>query len=187
MSLTDQEFIDLIEENRHELFRYINKKAWNTEMAEDVFSDAVMVAWEQREKFRKGSNFRAWMYRIVINKLYVANRQVKRAGIPLEDVSELEAVAEMDRKEELMEGTEWFFENVSDDVLDAFQKLRPIQRNCLLLRAIEKLSYKEIADSVNVPVGTVMTHLSRGRRKMRELLGASTHQQWLSQDALAFG
>jgi RNA polymerase sigma-70 factor (ECF subfamily) len=155
-------------------------------MVDDVFSEAVLVAWTQREKFRKGSNFRAWMYKIVINKLYVANRQVKRAGVPLDDINPLEMVADTDRKEELMEGSEWFFENISDDVYDAFQKLRPIQRSVLLLRAIEKLSYKEIAEAVNVPVGTVMTHLSRGRRKMRDLLGASSRQDWLTQDALAF-
>ena len=55
----------------------------------------------------------------------------------------------------------------SDEVKAAFRRLSTAERSCLMLRAIEKFSYKEIAETLDMPVGTVMTHLSRGRAKLR--------------------
>ena len=168
--LTEQEFLDLIEKYRHEFYRYVHRTVWNASDVEDVFSDAVMAAWRQRERFQVGSNFRAWMYKILTNKAYVANRHTQRNSIDLESINPERFTAPSENAKRTLEDTEWFLENVDDDLYGAMDKLRPQERACLMLRAIESCTYKEIADVLEIPVGTVMTHLARGRAKARKLL-----------------
>ena len=57
--MTDTEFVEQIDKYRNELFRYIYLNVWNASSAEDVFSNAVMAAYENLHKFRDGTNFRA--------------------------------------------------------------------------------------------------------------------------------
>ena len=168
--LTEQEFLDLVEKYRHEFYRYVHRTVWNASDVEDVFSDAVMAAWRQRERFQVGSNFRAWMYKILTNKAYVANRHTQRNSIDLESINPERFTAPSENAKRTLEDTEWFLENVDDDLYGAMDKLRPQERACLMLRAIESCTYKEIADVLEIPVGTVMTHLARGRAKARKLL-----------------
>ena len=168
--LSEQEFLDLIEKYRHEFFRYVNRTVWNNSDVEDVFSDAVMAAWRQRERFQVGSNFRAWMYKILTNKAYVANRHTQRTSIDLESVNPERFTAPSEDAKRSLEDSNWFLEQVDDDLYGAMEKLRPQERDCLMLRAIQNCTYKEIADVLKIPVGTVMTHLARGRAKARKLL-----------------
>ena len=168
--LTEQEFLDLIEKYRHEFYRYVHRTVWNASDVEDVFSDAVMAAWRQRERFQVGSNFRAWMYKILTNKAYVANRHTQRNSIDLESINPERFTAPSESAKRSLENTEWFLENVDDSLYGAMDKLRPQERACLMLRAIESCTYKEIADVLEIPVGTVMTHLARGRAKARKML-----------------
>jgi len=168
------EIIQEIEKHRHEFYRYILRSVWDTAVAEDVFSAAVLAAWENKNKYTPGTNFRAWMYRIITNKCYVANRQTKRTPVALEDVPE-SAFLETHQSlafRPVLEDPSHVLEECGDEVLNAVQKLSDVQRDCLLLRSIEKFSYKDIADILDIPVGTVMTHLSRGRAKMRQELCA---------------
>jgi DNA-directed RNA polymerase specialized sigma24 family protein len=62
------------------------------------------------------------------------------------------------------------FDQCGDEVFRAFRKLSTAERSCILLRGIERFSYREIAEIVGIPVGTVMTHLARGRAKLRREL-----------------
>lgn len=170
MSLSENEFLELIEKHRHEFYRYIHRNVWNASAADDVFSEAVMVAWAQREKFRRGSNFRAWLYKILTNKLYVANRHIMRSSISSDDAPEESYVGEPGALNRATTDREWFLDNCSDEVYEAFQALSDAQRQCLMLRAVERFSYNEIAEIMQIPSGTVMTHLSRGRAKFRKVL-----------------
>jgi DNA-directed RNA polymerase specialized sigma24 family protein len=61
-------------------------------------------------------------------------------------------------------------EQCGDEIFRAFRRLSTAERSCILLRGIERFSYQEIADILDIPVGTVMTHLSRGRAKLRSEL-----------------
>lgn len=167
------EFLPLVEQHRDEFFRYTLRTVWDTGVAEDVFASAVLAAWENFHKFRRGTNFRAWMYRIITNKCYVANRETGRTPQNIEDVPETRfARLEEDRGYAcLLEDPEGILEECGDEVFLAFRNLSTAQRTAILLRSAEKFSYQEIADIMEIPVGTVMTHLSRGRAKLRmELL-----------------
>ena len=165
------EFERKIGEHRHEFYRYIYRNVWDTSAAEDVFSSAVLAAYDSRSKYSPGTNFRAWMYRIITNKCFVANRETNRAFEPLDGHSaESPAPAPAADYGDLLENPQLLLEDCGDEVYRAFQRLSTAQRSCILLRDVEQFSYKEIAEILEIPVGTVMTHLARGRRKLRDAL-----------------
>jgi RNA polymerase sigma-70 factor (ECF subfamily) len=165
------EFLEKIEKHRDEFFRFILRNVWDSGVAEDVFSQAVLAAYENRAKYTPGSNFRAWMYRILLNKCYVANRETGRAFDSLDHPAAKDAPAiEKDDFSDLINNPREVLEQCGDEVYRAFRGLSIAQRTSILLRGIEKFSYQEIADIMEIPVGTVMTHLARGRKKLRQEL-----------------
>ena len=173
------DFMEQVERYRNEFYRYALRTVWDTSVAEDVFSSAVLAAWENKHKFTPGSNFRAWMYRIITNKCFVANRVTSRTPKPLEDVPEssLSAMHADPRYRDVLKNPDVFLDACGDEVNRAVKALSTAQRACILLRSAEKFSYKEIAEILDIPVGTVMTHLSRGRAKLRrELLDYAVAQ-----------
>lgn len=168
------DFVQRIDRHKDEFYRYIRRMAWDSEAVDDIFSSAVLAAWENREKFQPGTNFRAWMYRIITNKCYVANRVTKRTPSPLDETREADLVSTLDDPgyDDILADPQQFLQECGDEVYLAVERLSPAQRSCLLLRSGERFSYKEIADILNIPLGTVMTHLSRGRARLRkDLLG----------------
>ena len=165
-------FLVHIEQHKDEFFRYVRRSVWDTGVAEDVFSQGVLTAYENRHKFKEGTNFRAWMYRILTNKCYVANREISRRGEPLEtaDQARFADLGDDDAHGQVLRDPEAFLEQCGDEVFRAFRRLSAAERSCLLLRVMERFSYAEIAESLEMPAGTVMTHLSRGRAKLRKEL-----------------
>ena len=166
------EFLEQIEKYKDEFYRYIYRVVWDTSVADDVFSEAVLAAYKSREKFTPGSNFRAWMYRIITNKCYVANRHISRRGESLdqEGAREFAALGDAADYSNVLDDPKKFLDDCGDEINRAFRKLSTAERSCLLLRSAEGLSYQDIANTIDIPVGTVMTHLSRGRAKLRREL-----------------
>ena len=160
------EFLDSIEAHRHEFFRFILRNVWDSGVAEDVFSQGIVAAYENRDRYTPESNFRAWMYRILANKCFVANRETIRSGEALDG----DASRAADRAPDALDHPDAVLDQCGDEVFRAMRALSTAQRTCLLLRAVERFSYQEIAEILEIPVGTVMTHLARGRRKLREEL-----------------
>lgn len=171
------EFLEKIEKHRDEFYRFILRNVWDSGIAEDVFSQAVLAAYENRQKYTPGTNFRAWMFRILLNKCYVANRETGRAFDSLDHPSVNEAEAKtVEEYGNLLEDPKTVLEQCGDEVYRAFRGLSTSQRTCLLLRGLERFSYQEIADIMEIPVGTVMTHLARGRKKLRFELADYAHE-----------
>jgi len=163
------EFEEKIAQHRNEFFRFILRNVWDSGLAEDVFSSAVLAAYDNRQKYTPGTNFRAWMFRILVNKCFVANRETNRAFDRLEESSANLAVSkEPSPHRDLANDPADVLEKCGDEVYKAFRRLSTAQRSCILLRDVERFSYKEIAEILVIPVGTVMTHLARGRKKLRE-------------------
>lgn len=162
------EFMRQLDRYRDEFYRYTLRTVWDSNVAEDVFQAAVLAAYENYHKFTPGTNFRAWVYRIVTNKCFVANRETSRTFQPLENAeSNLVAVEEKPGYGDVLKDPSEFLELCGDEVHRAFRRLSTAERSCILLRSVERFSYQEIADILEMPVGTVMTHLSRGRAKLR--------------------
>lgn len=173
------DFLEQVERYRDEFYRYVIRTLWDPGVADDVFSSAVLAAWENQHKFTPGTNFRAWMYRIITNKCYVANRVTGRTPAPIDDVPESAFMSlSQDRGYyDVLENPDRVMEACGDELNLALEKLSPAQRTAILLRGVERFSYKEIAEIMEIPVGTVMTHLSRGRAKLRKELLAYAREQ----------
>lgn len=170
--ISEPEFLELLESYRDEFYRFIYRKTWNSSDVDDVFSEAIMVAWEKRDSFRKGSNFRAWFYRILLNKSYVFNRHTGRHAVSTDapDSPELSDEVEEGGDHSAFSDPSDFLDKLDDSLFEAIHELRESERVCLCLRAIDNCSYKEIAEIMDIPIGTVMTHLSRSRKKVQKFL-----------------
>jgi len=144
----------------------------------------MLAAWENRHKFTPGTNFRAWVYRIITNKCFVANRETSRTPQPIDEALEntLEDVASEAGYQDVLADPEAVLEQCGDELNLAMKKLSTAQRTCLMLRSVERLSYKEIAEVMEIPVGTVMTHLSRGRARLRKELLEYARRQGIVRD-----
>ncbi|MCM8534376.1 MAG: RNA polymerase sigma factor [Lentisphaeraceae bacterium] len=170
-------FLKEIEERKDEFYRYVYRNIWDTSVADDVFSSAVLAAYKSKSNFKEGSNFRAWMYRILTNKCFVANREISRRGENIDDYQNyfVDAIKNESYKKATRDPDE-FLEMCGDEVLVAMKKLSTMERSCLLLKTMQHFSYKEIAEILEIPFGTVMTHLSRGRAKLRKELTDYAHE-----------
>jgi RNA polymerase sigma-70 factor (ECF subfamily) len=168
--MKDKVFVELVEKHRHEFFTFARRTVWDKENAEDAFCAAVAAGYEDRHTYRPGTNFRAWMYKILANKCFIANRETDRAAVNIEVVDEQYLAQENNSTIEISRYPDDLVHECGDEVVEALAKLRPIERSCFLLLSLGGCSYKEIAEIIEVPLGTVVTHLVRGRAKLRRWL-----------------
>jgi len=142
-----------------ELRRVALRVCENRETAEDLVQETYLRAWRSFDKFEPGTNCRAWLYRIFF---YVRSEYRKsQARQPL--IFSLDYVKEST----LPSQTNTSVDLTLEEIKRAFAELPEQFRIAVLLSDIEGLKYGEIAEVLNVPVGTVMSRLSRGRRMLR--------------------
>lgn len=168
------DFLEHIEKHKDEFYRYIYRCTWDKTVAEEIFSTAIYKAYKSRSKFTPGTNFRAWMFRIITNTCFVSNREVKRQSerSEINKLSE-EQLCELYLNKDYKKATrspDEFLEECGDEVFKAIENISMMEKSCILLRVMENFSYKEIAHILDIPFGTVMTHLGRGRAKLRNEL-----------------
>jgi RNA polymerase sigma-70 factor (ECF subfamily) len=145
----------------------------NPEDARDLVQDTYLKAFNSFHQFEEGTNLRAWLYRVLtttfINTYRKDQRRPQLASGELEDwqlaeaqshTSDLGKSAEMEALENLPDS----------DIKRALQEIPEEFRIAVYLADVEGFSYKEIADIVEVPAGTVMSRLHRGRKLLREKL-----------------
>ncbi|MFT3836609.1 MAG: sigma-70 family RNA polymerase sigma factor [Myxococcaceae bacterium] len=146
----------------------------NERDAEDLVQDAVMRAFRFFDKFERGTNFRAWLFKILTNTfINKYRRSVKERN--LSDDHERESVAanffSHDATDQAANPEDFLLERVmSEDVLKAIDILPIDFRMVVILADLQEFSYKEIAEILDVPVGTVMSRLFRGRRQLQKAL-----------------
>ena len=141
------------------LRRYARSLLRDAEKADDLVQDCLLRAWSRRHLWRQPGNLRAWLFTILHN-LY-ANQMRSLSRQPRFAPSDAaEHVGQTARQTDQVETSE---------VLDALHSLNEDQRQAILLIAVEGLRYEEAASVLGVPVGTVMSRLSRGRERLREL------------------
>lgn len=149
------------------------------EDAEDLAMEAVIRAYEAYERF-DGTNFKAWILRIVTN-LYI-NRYRQRQRGPtigsLEDDGAIEPVAQEGNEPDRI-----LFDNlVGAEVEQALGAVPDDFRTAVILTDIEGLSYQEVADATNVPIGTVRSRLARGRSILRKQLETYARREGFVRD-----
>jgi RNA polymerase sigma-70 factor (ECF subfamily) len=158
--------------------RLYNFACWLTEdrqEAEDLVQETYAKALKGFSSFRQGTNFRAWIYKILRNTFLTS-----RTGLKATATVSLDLEEERDNLPTIKETPESILLQRSDgqQVQRALEQLPVAYREVLLLCEVEEMSYQEIADMLGIPIGTVMSRLSRARRGLRdavqELQGAAT-------------
>ena len=145
----------------------------NPEDARDLVQDTYLKAFNSFHQFEEGTNLRAWLYRVLtttfINTYRKDQRRPQLASGELEDWQLAEAqshTSDLGKSAEVEA-----LENLPDsDIKRALQEIPEEFRIAVYLADVEGFSYKEIADIVEVPAGTVMSRLHRGRKLLREKL-----------------
>lgn len=144
--------------------------------AEDLVQETFMKAYTKFHQYQQGTNIKAWLYRILTNTYIThyrkAQRSPKRSGGEEVEDWQLAAAASHDEKGLVSAEAEALDNIPSSELRTALESLSEDQRVVVLLSDVEGFAYKEIADMLDIPIGTVMSRLHRGRKNLREGLSA---------------
>lgn len=156
---------------RDQLFKTAVRLTKSREDAEDLLQETYLKAFRHRHSFQEGTNLKAWLFKILKNTFINLYRKRKHQP-PQTELSELEESLEG----HLLEGSakspedELLERSWDDEVLKAFSNLPHNFKVVVLLADLEGYSYREIAEILAIPVGTVMSRLYRGRRALEQAL-----------------
>lgn len=161
-------FCELVSRHRQGVINVVYRMCGDAGLAEDAAQDAFLRAWQHLAGYRPHSPFRNWLYRIAVNVAHDVLRRERETvdveGLPLASGDEGPDAA-VEREEQ------------AQRVRRAVQALPVASRSVLVLREYEELSYREIADVLDIPIGTVMSRLSYARGRLREVLAADLEVQ----------
>jgi len=155
-----------------ELSRTALRLARGTALADDLVQETLARAWQSRSSFQPGTNARAWTHRILFNTYINHYRKRKRERQALEEIREL-----------AHKSVRPPHQGFGDEVVAALGALRPEFREAVELVDLGELSYQTAAARLQCPVGTVMSRLHRGRRRLRSALEGYAGEQGLRRSA----
>ncbi len=169
-------FGELVEAHQGFAYNVALRAVDNSQDAEDIVQEAFVRAWRALASFRVDARFRTWLYRIVINLCYSQLPRLRRdvirldapngQGIIPDKSPEGDPAASMENREALV-----FIQEQIKILPGQYQIL-------LLLRHQERCSYAEIAEIMDLPLGTVKTGIHRARKKLRDAL-AQEQEEWV--------
>jgi RNA polymerase sigma-70 factor (ECF subfamily) len=180
-----REFEALLEPHLDGLFGTALRLTRNRADAEDLLQETVLNAWKAIASFQRGTNFKAWIWKILTNAFISKKRSQAREAARTSELVDVADIAEV-VKEESFEAADWeklYPRLVDDDVKHALDELPEEFRAPLLLSSMGGLAYKEIAEVLAVPIGTVMSRLFRARERMRRSLKSRAEERTSSPDA----
>lgn len=168
----------LVRQYQERVFALISRMTGDPDRVEDIAQEVFLKAFRSLKSFRGGSRFYTWLYRITVNTVLNTMRsQGRRQETSLDAMGGLEVQADAD-----MEPAEVTARlELARRVREAIDQLEEPYRVIVYLRELEDLSYEEIAEVVELPVGTVKSRLFRARQQLKgllqHLLPATAHQR----------
>jgi len=147
-----------------QLYNFAHWLTQNQSDAEDLVQETCVKALKGFSSFQQGTNFRAWIYRILRNT-FLTSRSGLKESVSLDDEDGLEIPASGGTPESI------FLDRAHEAVMQSALEELPLRfREILLLCEVEEMSYQEISMALSIPMGTVMSRLSRARKALRDIL-----------------
>ena len=157
---------------------YCRRLVWVPADAPDALQNALLRAFRAFDRYREDASFRAWMFKILTNEIFALNRKRGRIG-KFEVATDPQELDVLGALEQTADYTDWLLspqalaDALDEGVLAALNGLTDTERAVLLLRAIGEFRYREIGESLGIPLGSVMGNLFRALQKMRAAIVAA--------------
>ncbi len=163
----------LVRRYQDRLYPTIVRLLGSAEDARDVLQDAFVRAYVKLDQFHESSSFYTWIYRIAINLAISRNRRRGRRTFGFSQGGRIgqNAVNPIDPRREADPGAELDRVEREEQIQRALATLSPEHREVVILKDLEDHRYEEIAELLNVPIGTVRSRLHRARSELRQRLG----------------
>lgn len=188
-SITDQEVValaragkeaayrELLRRYERPVFSLIYRMVRDRELAEDLAQESFVKVLNALDSYQPEYKFSSWIFKIANNAAidHLRRREIVTLsldgapGARTADEVEATALQAVDRSESALDELE--AKELGTSIEQAIARLRPEYRACILLRHVEGRAYEEIAATLNLPLGTVKTHIHRARHELREYLG----------------
>lgn len=151
-----------------QLYNFARWLTQNRDEAEDLVQETYVKGLRGFSSFRPGTNFRAWMYRILRNTFLTSRTGLSATQtVPLDLEEEKNEAADSSTPESIL------LDRASSEIMQSSIDELPVHfREILLLCEVEEMSYQEISETLSIPIGTVMSRLSRARKALRDGLRA---------------
>jgi RNA polymerase sigma-70 factor (ECF subfamily) len=192
--MADQaDFADLAMPYMSALYSAALRMTRNPADAEDLVQETYLRAYRGFGGFKEGTNLKAWLYKILTNTFINTYRSKKRRPeqVDLDDVEDFylfRRLGGLEAADAVRSPETEVLESIPDEVVKSALEDLPEQfRMAVLLADIEGFSYKEIAEIMDVPIGTVMSRLHRGRKQLQKRLWDLAEQRGLVPRAAATG
>ena len=173
-----------------QLFATALRMTRNRADAEDLVQETFLKGWRAFESYQEGTNLRAWLFRIMtntfINKYNAQQRRPQESELDeIEELFLFRRMGAFDQSKMNQSAEDQMLELFTDDeVKNAIEELPETFRIPVLLSDVEGFSYKEIAEMLEVPIGTVMSRLHRGRKAMQKMLYEYAKERGLVDESL---
>jgi RNA polymerase sigma-70 factor (ECF subfamily) len=167
-----KKFESMIIPHMDALFGTAQRMTRNQRDAEDLLQETFLKAYRSIHQFEEGTNFRAWLFKILVNTYISQYRKKSKEPkqMSYDNLEEFYLFQQMEKTGSHQQKTELLDELFDDDVSNALEELPDPFRVVIQLADIEDFSYKEISGILNVPIGTVMSRLFRGRKILEKNL-----------------
>jgi len=156
-----QAFGELVEKHRQGVLNVVYRMCGDPQLAEEAAQEAFLRAWQNLRRYNPQFAFRNWVYRIALN-IAIDGLRRRAETVLIEDEM---LTADADSPEATLERQEQ-----AEQVRQVVLGLPPASRAVLILREYEGMTYQEIADSLDIPIGTVMSRLNYARGQVRQSL-----------------
>ena len=161
-------FEQLVVAYRDQVFRLALRMCGSEADADEVAQEAFLSAWKALPNFRGESQFSTWLYQLTTHAAIDLMRREKRQIAAADDITEVSAADPAPSPQQQAEQSEQ-----REIVRDAILQLAPEQREVVVLRFMEELSYEEIGAVLKLPSGTVKSRLNRAKAQLKEILSKS--------------